>query len=176
MLMSAEIEQQVEVTEWLDAPLDAVNPPHPELKAWLTFDGLLSVKLKLACGERFRLQVLDSATGPGLMTAERRIRRVILSCGDIACIYAESHIPLKALALVPKLRSLGNEPLGETLQSQTEARRGPFSYALLNSPNLPIQLGGIVDGPLWARRSSFYLAGSSLTVSEIFLPGILGRS
>lgn len=143
------------------------------MRDWLTYEGLLTVRLKQACGKGFRLQVLGDKAGPGLMVNEEWIRRVVLWCGDAPCVYAESFLPHEALAVLPSLRNLGNDPLGETLQSHPDVSRGPFDYALLRSPRLPISISGEIGGPIWARRSRFSVGGSSLTVAEAFLPGML---
>lgn len=170
--MSAEIKQPQPVPEWRESPQDPVNPPGSVLRDWLTDEGLLTVRLKSACRGTFRVQLLDQVNGPGLMINEVWIRRVILWCGDIPCVYAESHLPHEALSELPTLRSLGNDPLGETLQNHPNVSRGEFDYALMQSPHLPDPLEATARGPLWARRSKFSVGFSSLTVAEVFLPGI----
>lgn len=171
--MSAQMKPSVPAIHWQAAPRYEGRPPAPELLHWLTYEGLLTVRLKLACPDGFRLQLLEKQSGAGLLVADEPVRRIILWCGDLPCVYAESHLPSKTLALLPRLRSLGSDPLGEALQSQPGVGRGPFEYAALESLALPVPLGTETEEPLWARRSNFLVGDSSLTVAEVFLPGIL---
>lgn len=172
--MSAEIKQPQQGLEWLETPTDPVYRPDAVLRDWLTYEGLLTARLKSACQGTFRLQLLDQGSGPGLMVDEVWLRRVILWCDNVPCVYAESHLPHEALSELPSLRSLGNDPLGETLQDHPDVSRGEFDYALIQSPRLPAPLEAISESPLWARRSIFSVGFSRLTVAEAFLPGIVG--
>jgi chorismate--pyruvate lyase len=171
--MSAELHQEKQAIDWLQSPHDLDPTPGEPLLEWLTYEGLLTVRLKKACGGTFRLQVLNDAAGPGLMMREDWIRRVVLWCGSEACVYAESFLPHEALALLPSLRKLGNDPLGETLQSHPGVCRSHFDFTVLRRPRLPKPLEGVSRASLWARRSRFTIGDSSLTVAEAFLPGLL---
>jgi chorismate-pyruvate lyase len=170
--MSAEVQDQFRPLEWLEHPLDREFPPRPALREWLTYEGLLTVRLKQACPDGFRLELLQAGAGPGLLVAEEHIRRVILWCGEYPCIYAESHLPQEALALLPSLRRLGGDALGEALHAHPDVTRGDFEYALLRAPKLPSVLLDHVEGRLWARRSKFKVGDSNLAVAEVFLPRI----
>lgn len=170
--MSAQVKDPLQPLEWLVSPRDDECPPSPALLEWLTFEGLLTVRLKQACPRGFRLELLPAGSGAGVLVTEARIRQVILWCGENPCVYAESHLPREALALVPSLRRLGGDPLGEALQSHPDVTRGDFEFVLLHAPRLPAPLEDHAAGPRWARRSKFRVGGSSLEVAEIFLPGI----
>lgn len=172
--MSAEIKQPQPEPEWLSSPFHPVHVPGRQLDGWLTYGGLLTVRLKSACRNSFRLQLLDDGNGPGLMINELLIRRVVLWCGSVPCVFAESHLPLETLDELPRLRGLGNDPLGEALQNHPNVSRSEFEYALIEVPCLPSPLESVTDGPLWARRSKFKTGRSSLMVAEVFLPGIAG--
>lgn len=171
--MSAQFQENRQAIEWRVAPRDPDNPPGPVLRRWLTFTGLLTVQLRRACGDGFHLQLLEQIDGPGLMVPGRSLRKVILWCGAVPCVYAESHLPPEALDAVPGLRSLGKDPLGETLQSQPGVSRGDFVFTCLRDPDLPVPLDSLAEPALWARRSTFEVGGSRLVVAEAFLPGIL---
>lgn len=172
--MSAQFQDQEQAIEWLDAPRDPDHPPAPILRRWLTYTGLLTRQLRQACEDSFRLQVLEQGDGAGVMVRERSLRRVILWCAEVPCVYAESHLPHETLERIPSLRRLGNDPLGEMLQSQPGVSRSGFGYACLREAELPAPLESMVQPPLWARRSSFTVGGSGLVVAEAFLPGIIG--
>jgi len=101
------------------------------------------------------------------------IREVVLSCGDTPCIYAETRIPGITLEQHSWLGSLGNEPLGESLETRSHFSRSNFEYALLDPSLLPQAVPIAQPVALWARRSDFFSGETSLTVTEIFLPGIL---
>lgn len=171
--MSAQFQENGQAIEWLHAPRDPQHPPGPALCDWLTYSGLLTVRLKQACGRGFSLQLLDQRDGTGLMLARASLRRVILWRGDLPCVYAESYLPHEALDAMPGLRSLGRDPLGETLQSQAGVTRGAFSFALLRDPDFPPPLAATTHEAVWARRSSFRVGEAELVVAEAFLPGIL---
>ncbi len=74
--------------------------------------------------------------------------------------------------MVPGLRNLGSDPLGEALQTHPDVSRTDFEYALLGNLELPSEIGDEITAPLWARRSSFVIGGISLPVAEVFLPAI----
>lgn len=171
--MSAQFQQNEQPLNWLDAPRDRAHPPEAALSAWLTYSGLLTMRMKKICASGFRLERLRDDTGPGLMVDEPWLRRVVLWCGGAPCVYAESHLPRQALESLPGLRALGNDPLGETLQAEGGVSRSDFEYALLYEPTLPGSLRAEGAGPIWARRSFFDVGGSPLIVAEAFLPGIL---
>ncbi|MDX1555965.1 MAG: chorismate lyase, partial [Xanthomonadales bacterium] len=142
----------------------------PVLRRWLTYEGLLTVRMKSACGSGFRLQLLERA--PGALVDQNPSRRVILRCQEHACVYAESYLPREVLAVLPGLKNLGGDPLGEALQDRPDVARSAFEYALIRSPVLPAEIGLPNSPPLWARRSRFVVEGVSLLVAEVFLPAM----
>ena len=133
------------------------------------------MRLRKSCGIAFQLQLLEDRAGPGVLLPHKRIRRVILSCGQSPCVYAESHLPDSALSSMPRLRTLGRDPLGEALQARPDVVRGEFEFAVVDPALLASEVTGAGEEPLWARRSRFRVADSYLTVAEIFLPGIAER-
>jgi len=75
------------------------------------------------------------------------------------------------------VRGLGNKPLGALLFAHPLVERKPLYYKALRSAHPLYQRAAAVlnnpPGRLWARRSLFYLHGTPLLVTEVFLPEIL---
>lgn len=166
--MSVQKLQPANAIQWLSEPESPGQGLTPALRSWLTDTGLLTARLRHVCADNFRLQVLeDNAT-----LATDTLRRVILCCGDLPCIYAETFLPATTRAAHPWLRGLGSEPLGEALQSRSDVSRGHFEFALLPPAQLPAEIMPGDASALWARRSVFTLGRDPLTVTEIFLPGV----
>jgi len=165
--------QPCDAIRWFSAPDDRGSPTDPVLREWLTDEGLLTGRLRRQCGVDFRLEVIEDSSRQSPGSRHDEIRRIVLWCGDQACVYAETLLPATTTAKLPWLRELGKEPLGETLQRRLDARRSEFEYALLAPTQLPVELPAQIDIELWARRSEFYVGDTSLLVTEIFLPGIL---
>ncbi len=167
--MSAQNTQLKQAVNWLTEPAESGDGLTPVLHGWLTDPGLLTARLRKLCGDRFQLQVLEETiTQQGDMQ-----RRIVLSCGDQACIYAETQLPASTIDANPWLRDLGNDPLGETLQNRAEVRRDSFEYALLTPEQLPSQIPVPVNTALWARRYAFNIGSTALTVTEFFLSGVI---
>jgi chorismate-pyruvate lyase len=156
---------------WHAQPAESGSAPEPLLHSWLTTGGLLTKRLQQLGGEHFRLEELgmvsSAAAEPGA------VRRVMLWCGQHACVYAETKLPAGTVSAYPWLATLGDAPLGNTLSARLDARRGAFEYALLTPGSFPAQLPGAGTQSLWARRSAFLTEPEPLTVTEIFLPGLL---
>jgi len=158
---------------WFSEPGACGTMPPPVLLNWLTDPGLLTARLRQQCGADFRLEVIEAIAHQPPAGPHEELRRIVLWCGDQPCIYAETLLPEPTTAAHPWLKELGNEPLGETLQTRSDVSRSGFEYALLAPAQMPFTLSGQNDADLWARRSSFFVGGTSLLVTEIFLPGVL---
>lgn len=155
--------------EWLSAPAALVPAPHKLLLDWLTEPDLLTGRLKAACPNRFRLEVLPADAS--------LLRAVALCCGDQRCVYAATEAPAATLAAHPWLLSLGAGSLGEALRQRASGHsihivRSAFSYAYFAASNLPEGLLA-ANAEAWGRRSQFHLDGAELTVTEVFLPALL---
>lgn len=166
--MSVHNLQPSSAIQWLTEPVSPGQRPEPALLSWLTDTGLLTARMRRLCVSNFRLEVLED--NPTLATDT--VRRVILCCGELPCIYAETYLPTATRIAHPWLCSLGSEPLGEALQSRPDVSRGNFEFALLARPQLPAETRVKNVAALWARRSVFTLGREPLTVTEIFLPGV----
>lgn len=164
----------------------------PLMADWLSNRGSLTARLVARCGQ-FRVQRLhqrralclpDEAEQIGLPVVRKvHEREVILRCDGQAMVYAHTVVPLTASATQwPLFRSLGERSLGTTLFNDPLVARGDLMYARLR-PSHPLmcriaaieELAGLTQGvfSLLARRSVFRRKGSSLLVTEVFLPAII---
>jgi len=140
--------------QWQPEPAAGGTVPDSVLAGWLAEAGLLTQRLRRACPDDFRVEVL-------------------LRCGDRACVYAVTEVPPATLAAHPWLAELGGEPLGETLQRRAGVSRSDFEFALLDPAGIAA-LAGIETAPVWARRSRFSIDAAELTVTEVFLGALHG--
>ncbi len=173
--MSAQEPHSSDALLWHHEPEQTGAPPRPVLRGWLKEAGLLTVRLRRLCESGFRLEVLDADANSDQPFNNDIHRRVILHCGEQPCIYAETVIPAATAARHPWLNELGDEPLGERLQAQPDVRRSEFLFARLAPDSLPrkLKLADRHDAPLWARQSDFHISEVSLTVTEVFLSGLV---
>ncbi|MEC9375250.1 MAG: chorismate lyase [Pseudomonadota bacterium] len=155
--------------QWYLFPEDTGEIPEPKIYEWLTETGLLTARLKILCSKSFGLKVLDS---PSKNIVSIKKRQILLFCGDTACIYAETLIPKETITKHAWLASLGDEPLGERLRTQKNVSRSEFQYSLISPPRILLEYIAS-KSLLWARRSIFKIGAYSISVTEIFLPGIL---
>ncbi|MBV2130114.1 chorismate--pyruvate lyase family protein [Arsukibacterium indicum] len=150
----------------------------PLLENWLLEPGSLTARLKSRARD-FKLQVmqqqqqdLPAFLQPLLPEANIcQCREVLMSCNSLPCVYAQSWLPLQALAALQPLAELGEQPLGEVIFQQTNISRGVVEVARVKLEQ-PFA-ATVASGQYWARRSVFTIAGQSLLVAEVFLDGVL---
>ena len=157
------------------------------LRPWLIGNGLLTERLKTACGDRFSLRLVDQWTG--LLSASHRsvlrtednaglFRDVEMCCGGIVWVFSQSVVPDSTLMLHPWLAELGDAALGETLNLLTGVERNPYEYAWLPTEEAvtarALRDAEIRPAGLWARRARIALRGAPLLTQELFLPS-MGR-
>jgi chorismate--pyruvate lyase len=169
--MTAQNQPQFNTETWETEPEFAGRQPNDVVLSWLNEAGLLTARMRAECEHDFRLQVLTDLN-PDADEQELH-RQVILWCGDAPCVYAETSIPLATANAHPWLRELGDEPLGERLQSQPDVSRSLFVYKAFDTTQIPGQQTNDSTAELWARRSDFYIGEDLLTVTEVFLPGVM---
>src|SRR5579863_2892665 len=94
------------------------------VRPWLIGKGLLTLRMKARCGERFALRLVDQWTGL-LSAAHKAALRspdnaglftdVELCCGEQVWVFAQTIMPDSTLCAHPWLAELGDAALGETL-------------------------------------------------------------
>ena len=155
---------------------------------WLIGMGLLTQRIRSACGERFRLrltlqwtgllsQALKSALCAG--DAAGLFREVELCCATQVWVFAQTVVPDSTLCMHPWLAELGDASLGETLSGLSGVARSAYEFAWLPAGDeLAARALGEADlkpEGVWARRARIQLRGAPLLVQEVFLPA-MGRT
>ena len=156
------------------------------LRPWLAEPGLLTARVRAACGEATTLRLRRLERAPldaGLRAtldvddASCLLREVEIGCGATRWIFAQSVFPESTVERYPWLGELGDRGLGESLARVEDVRREPLEYLELpTSHELARAAPGVSASgrPLWARRAVYRLGGRPILVQEVFLPG-LGR-
>jgi chorismate--pyruvate lyase len=155
------------------------------LRPWLIGKGLLTERLRAACGTRFALRMAELRTG--ILSASQRaalrvednaglFRAVEMFCGDQVWVFGETVIPDSTLSVHPWLAELGDSALGETLSGLTGVERSTYEYAWLPVEDevtaRALRDAQIKPAGLWARRSRISLRGAPMLVHELFLPAV----
>ena len=151
------------------------------VRSWLLDDGSLTQHL-LDTGRGFSLErweqrwenvPLDERRILGMGLRDRAmVRQIVMRLDGQPMVYARSVFPIRSLrGPLLRLRQLTNQSLGAFLFARPDMRRSPFEVASIpgDSAYLPAALHQ--EGPAWARRSCFRVAGKALLVSEVFLEG-----
>ena len=176
---------------WL--PLASCRDRVPEaLEPWLTEPGLLTARVREACGADMRLRLLRLEPAPLDPGVARRLgvddttcllREIEFTCGERRWIFAQSVFPQSSVQRHPWLGELGDRPLGESLSAVEDVRREPLECLELHAGHPLARAAGVSgvtggtaadDGPVWARRAVYRLGGEPILVQEVFLPA-LGR-
>lgn len=154
---------------------------------WLLDPTSLTRRLKQACSGKFQVvPVSQKRQRPQLNEAQVLgmnaheicfIREVHLLCNKRPWVFARTVIPVSTLTGPQRrLARLGNKPLGAVLFADPSMERSPIEIAricpgqtLFETATAPLKKKPV---EIWGRRSTFFLAGKPLLVSEIFLPEI----
>ena len=157
--------------------------PEP-LRPWLGEPGLLTARVRAACGRETRLRMLRLEPAPldpriarrlGVGDAGCLLREIEFTCGERRWIFAQSVFPQSTVLRHPWLRELGDNGLGESLSVVEDVRREPLECAEL-VPGHPLAQAARPDAEptalLWARRAVYRLAGWPILVQEVFLPAL----
>jgi chorismate--pyruvate lyase len=155
------------------------------LVPWLAEPGLLTARVRAACGTEARLRMLRLEPAPldphiarrlAVADATCLLREIEFTCGARRWIFAQTVLPQSSVQRHPWLRELGDRALGESLSAVEDVRREPLEYLELHAGHPLAQAAGADSsaGPLWARRAVYSLGGQPILVQEVFLPA-LGR-
>jgi chorismate-pyruvate lyase len=158
-----------------------------QLRPWLIGKGLLTLRLREACGARFALRLVDQWSG--LLSASHKaalrtedaaglFRDVEMCCGEYVWVFGQTVIPDSTLCVHPWLAELGDAALGETLADLSGVERSPYEYAWLPTEEAvtsrALRDAQIKPAGLWARRTRVALHAAPLLTQELFLPA-MGR-
>jgi chorismate--pyruvate lyase len=171
--------------QWLPAERLGQLAIEPYIRPWLIGQGVLTTRMKSACGERFVLRLKDEWSG--LLTASQKsglrsddnaalFRDVQMLCDGRMWVFAQTVAPDSTLCLHPWLAELGDTPLDETLEGLSGVERGAKEYAWLPADD-PLTARALSDADvkpagLWARRLRVALRGAPLLMQDVFLPGM----
>jgi chorismate--pyruvate lyase len=170
-------------TQWLPAERLGQLDVDPRMRPWLIGKGLISLRVKDACGERYTARLVEQWTG--VLSSELKtclkigdsaalFRDVELCCADQVWVFVQSVIPDDTLSAHPWLAELGDCSLGEVLVTLSGVERSSYEYAWLRAddPLSARALRGAEVAPpgLWARRSRIVLRGAPLLAQVAFLP------
>lgn len=177
----------IESIQWQPQERLGQLPMDAQLRPWLIGKGLLTLRLRQACGERFALRLVDQWTG--LLSASHRaalrlednaglFRDVEMCCGGNVWVFGQTIVPDSTLCLHPWLAELGDSALGETLSELSGVERSSCEYAWLPTEEevtaRALRDAEIKPAGLWARRARITLRGAPLLTQELFLPA-MGR-
>jgi chorismate--pyruvate lyase len=177
----------IESVQWQPAERLGQLSMDAQLRPWLIGKGLLTVRLKEVCGERFVLKLVDQWTGllsgshkSALRTEDNAglFRDAEMFCGSSVWVFKQTVVPDSTLSAHPWLAELGDSALGETLGDLSGVERGPYEYAWLPLEEVAtaraLRHAEIKPAGLWARRWRITLRGAPLLMQELFLPS-MGR-
>jgi chorismate lyase len=179
--------QPVDSRQWLPAERLGQMAVDAQVRPWLIGKGLLTVRMKAVCGERFTLSVVDQWTG--LLDARHKaalhssdnaglFRDVEMCCGEQVWVFAQTVVPDSTLCAHPWLAELGDSALGETMSDLSGVERSSYEYAWLPVEDAvtarALRDAEVKPEGLWARRSRVSLRSAPLLMQELFLPA-MGR-
>ena len=155
------------------------------LVPWLAEPGLLTARVRAACGPTARLHMLRLDPAPldphvarrlGVEDVTCLLREIEFTCGARRWIFAQTVLPQSSVKHHPWLRELGDRALGESLSAVEDVRREPLEYLELHGRHPLAQAAGAdaSTSSLWARRAVYRLGDWPILVQEVFLPA-LGR-
>ena len=169
--------------QWLPAERLGQFHVDPRVRPWLIGKGLISLRMKDACGERYAARLVEQWTG--LLSGELKaclevgdsaalFSEVELSCDDQVWVFVQSVIPDDTLCLHPWLAELGDCSLGELISTLSGVERGSYEYGWLPADDAlsarALRNADLAPQGLWARRSRILLRGAPLLAQEAFLP------
>src|SRR4030081_3251086 len=124
--------------QWLPAERLGQVTVDAHMRPWLIGKGLLTLRMKAACGERFALRLVDQWTGLLNAAHKSALGRAdhagLFSYGEMFCgehvwVFAQTIMPDSTLCAHPWLAELGDSALGETLSGLSGGGRSSYEYA-----------------------------------------------
>lgn len=169
--------------EWVRLD-DCLRRAPVRLHPWLAEPGLLTERVRVACGEATRFTLLRLEPAILSAAAARRlgvgdtgglVREIEFSCGESRWIFAQSLFPDSTVRQHPWLAELGSSALGVSLLGRHDVSREPLEYCGLPAGHeLAVAAAAPRSEvePLWARRAVYQLSGAPILVQEVFLPAL----
>jgi chorismate--pyruvate lyase len=174
-----------ESIQWLPAERLGQLSVDAQVRPWLIGKGLLTQRLKSACGGRFTLRLVDQWTGllGGELQAALRstdnagMFRDVEMCNDeCVWVFEQTVMPDSTLVAHPWLAELGDASLGETLSDLSAVERSSYEYAWLPADQAvaerALRDAQVKPAGLWARRSRVSLRRAPLLIQELFFPSM----
>lgn len=172
-----------EADDWVRLD-DCLRRAPSALHPWLAEPGLLTERVRRACGVATRFTLLRLVPASLGAAAARRlgvsdttclVREIELCCGDARWIFAQSLFPDSTVRQHPWLAQLGSSALGVSLLGRHDVSREPLEYCGLTARH-ELAIAAAVPRsevePLWARRAVYQLSGAPILVQELFLPAL----
>jgi chorismate-pyruvate lyase len=160
----------------------------PALRPWLIGKGLLSTRIREACGDRYALRLVDQWSG--LLSSSHKLglraqdnaglfRDVEMVRAGQVWVFAQTVTPDSTLCKHPWLAELGDTALDETLSVLSGMERSSYEYAWLPDGDplaaRALRAAEVRPAGLWVRRLRVTLRCAPLLMHEAFLPG-MGRA
>jgi chorismate-pyruvate lyase len=159
---------------WFSAQELTERQISPVIESALRAEGLLTDALQNAYAAPASVECRRQTAWQDALNQTGLRRDVLIKTGELVRVVAATLMPHDVLARYPWLGTLGSNPLGAMLEKHARYQRGAFEFTQLDAQLLlPAPVVG--TNLLWARRYRFFLAESSLLVTEIFLAGVLER-
>lgn len=164
---------------WITHEALASSDASDVMQGWLTYQGLLSTRMRELFGKGFALRVrqewdIDSdanvSTRLGCADGPFRVREIEIWNGKQRAMFAQSYFPSFTLGQQPWLSKLGDASLGERLAVVPGVTRGPLEFKRLVTGDPLSRAANTAASVVWARRSVFSVDGAPLLVTEVFLP------
>ena len=130
---------------------------------------LLTDKLKLLATDGVRVECVSQEYNQE-KTAQRR--DVVIFVDDHPQVLASTIIPEQMLTHYPALATLGNQPIGEFLESNYGATRSETTVRLVDSAN-ELNKNFPHSGDCFLRRYDYLLEHGKITIVELFSPPIV---
>lgn len=156
------------------------------MRAWLFSRYSLTARLVAHCAA-FEVRLLRQARSTpladqrdplGMRRGRVVSREVLLCCDGVPVVYAQTALPASHLAAWPFLRGLGARSLGSRLYTDArivagalQATRLASGHALAKRARMAVP--GLPAQRIPARRRLYRRGGTSLLVTELFLPAVM---